>query len=149
MASSFLAKTFSMKRHCLTFLSSLYSTDITFIGQKNLISKKTMGRNTFIVTRFIDNTIGVRSISSLRSNFRLIISYPLNFSTTELERFLVSRFFPWTFFCIRNLNTSRHSKNVRKKLWLERTSSTLKHVSKYPKIVLSSLICSLISSNSL
>ena len=96
------------------------SVIVSIIGQVNLIREKTRDSNIFIITRFMDDIDMSKLYRLLVANFRLIISYPLNFSTTDLQRFFVTLFFLSTFFCIRNLCISRCWKNLRKKLYLKR-----------------------------
>ena len=96
------------------------TTKIAFVGQVNLICEKTRNRNIFIKYRFVDYVNrSYTKLFSLWARSCLIISYPLNFSTTELQRFLVTSFFPCTFFLIRNLNISL-LKKFKKKIMLSK-----------------------------
>lgn len=79
-----------------TFSSFLKSTYVGSVSKMNLIGQKTRKRNLFNINSLISNIYG-NKLFSLQASWCFIISWTLNFSSTQLERFLVTWFFPSTF----------------------------------------------------
>ena len=55
-------------------------------------------------------SIALNSTLSFLERLFLIVSYPLNFSSTQAERFLVTVFFSWTFFYEKSIHVASFKK---------------------------------------
>ena len=98
------------------------TTNTAFVGQVNSVCEKTRNRNFFIKYRFVDfvNRRYIYSffVGQIWSNHFISIKF---FNGRARKVSCDFTFSLYLFFLKRNLNISRHSKNLRKKLCLART----------------------------
>ena len=117
-------------------------------GKMNLIGEKARKRNLFIINWLISNICGSKFFFFFASKFMFYDLISIKFFKGKARKIRCYLIFSLKFCFIWNLKTSLLSKNFKKKVYLARTWLARKHLSKYPKIDLSSSMPSFISSNS-